>query len=140
VAAERRMHVVTFADCDPRVDEAVAVLIAQLPQRWRRSEKHLAVVIEHPAGDVGRGIHVEPLEHDLRAIRDAVAVGVFDAVQAFLQARAGCQHGESLESEEALLERLVPQTARPVGTPAPAEGAADFVARAEELPSTQRLA
>ena len=61
--------------------------VAKPPERRSGAEEPVAVVMEHAAGDVVGGIAVEAVDHDLGAIRDAVAVGIFDAIQALLESR-----------------------------------------------------
>jgi hypothetical protein len=87
VPAEGRMDVVALADGRLRIDEAVAVGVAQPPERGRGAEKNVALVVEHAAGNVEGRIGVEALEHDLRTIRDAVAVGILDSIEPLFHLR-----------------------------------------------------
>ena len=76
---------IAFADHDLAIDRAVAVVILEPPHPRRRADEHVAAVPQQAAGDVVGRIGVESLEHDLRRVGNAVAVGVLDAVEPFLQ-------------------------------------------------------
>ena len=85
VAAECRVRAVAFADHDLAIDRAVAVVVLEPPHSRRRSDEHVAAVPQQAAGDVVGRIGVEAPQHDLRRVGNAVAVGVLDAVEPFLQ-------------------------------------------------------
>ena len=87
VPAEGGMDVVALADGHLRIDEPVAVGIAQPPERGRGAEKQVALVVEHAAGDVEGRIGAETLDHDLRAVRYAVAVCILDSIEPLFHLR-----------------------------------------------------
>jgi hypothetical protein len=87
MSAEGRMRVVALADDRARVDDAVAVVVAEPPERGSRSDEEVAVVMEHSPGDVVGGIRVEAFDHDPGEVRESVAVGVLNAIHAVLDLR-----------------------------------------------------
>ena len=87
VSAECRMHVVALADGDPRVDEAVAVRVAEPPERGSRSDEQIAVVMEHPPAMSEVGSALKPSIMIREQVRAAVSIGILNAIQALLDLR-----------------------------------------------------
>ena len=79
------MDAVAVADGDLRsmTPSPFVVLSRQTP--GADAEEQIAAVVEQAAGDVVGRIGVEALDHDVRRVGDAVAVGVLDAVEPLLE-------------------------------------------------------